>query len=56
MQPLNLVEDLKVRVMIYKGKNNFKNDFVLTITSLVTLLSYVSNLRKETMNVSIINN
>jgi hypothetical protein len=49
------MKDLRVRVVTYKKKDSLRNNFVLTITSLATLLSYVNNLRRETMNVSIVN-
>jgi hypothetical protein len=53
MQHLNLVRDLKVRVVTYKRKDSLRNNFTLIITSLATLLSYVCNLRKEIRDISV---
>jgi hypothetical protein len=56
MQCLNLVKDLKVKVITYKRKDSLRNDFILIIISLAILLSYINNLRRGIMNVSIVNN
>jgi hypothetical protein len=46
MQPLNLVEDLRVKVITYKRKGSLKNNFILIIINLKHIAKNYKQLKK----------